>query len=210
MKTVRGLAIAIIGVVAIAILAFALGPQNEQSVSDADARMTMVEEESDNSKFIYFTTCSSPVLSEDEIESANLLVVKSVEELQRVVGATSSLEILLIDPVDVADLERSWLRAVYEQGVVIAALDTPISTLAPKVGLTPEVDELRPKHEPSDIGVTAVYMTTVGETGRTMRQHSELYPNFESMFTILKTFSDLNPYNRPPSELLPGTTPTRG
>lgn len=76
-----------------------------------------------------------------------------------------------------------------------------------KIDLIPKVDDLRPKREPSDIGVTAVYMASVGETGRTMRQHSELYPDFESMFTILKTFADLDPYSRPPAELLPEIAP---
>lgn len=200
MKIVRWIPFLIVGLVVSGASVIVGCTQNEHSVTQAAQ-----EGENNNSKFIYFTTSPSPVLTEAEVERTNLTVVKSFEELQRVVNASSSLEILLIDPDDVTSFHGSWLRAVYEQGIVVAALDTSISTLAPKIDLIPKVDDLRPKREPSDIGVTAVYMASVGETGRTMRQHSELYPDFESMFTILKTFADLDPYSRPPAELLPGT-----
>jgi hypothetical protein len=96
-------------------------------------------------------------------------------------------------------VNNEWLREAYSDGLVVAALNTPVSSVVNKLNVESKVDDVNLNQAFGRIGVAAVWSLdhiTGIETG--YMQLSEFYPTFATIVQILReSFIEFDPFSVP-------------
>jgi hypothetical protein len=146
---------------------------------------------------VYYTPEADALLSNEDIIKAKLLTVTSFEQLQNVVG-NMSVNIIYIHPEVVNDIDATWLQQIHSEGIIIAALNTPISQLTGKLNIPLLVDDIDLEQAYDRIGVAAVWSTRHQDGWHGNGQLSEFFPNFQIVDEIVReSFLEINPLDVP-------------
>jgi hypothetical protein len=135
---------------------------------------------------IYFALPSSTsLLSTEDIEREDLFVVASMEDLKAAVATNRSIDIIYLHPDAVNNIDNDWLQQQYARGLVIAALNTPISFLATKLSLEEiEVDDLNMEQSFGRLGVTTLRLWNVPGVLEGYAYFSEFLPDFHAVSSV--------------------------
>lgn len=73
-----------------------------------------------------------------------IVLATSTDEFYRIIE-DASIRIIYLDETTIDRIPNASLAALYQQGILIASLNTPLSMLAKKTGHTPKIDDLELK-----------------------------------------------------------------
>lgn len=135
---------------------------------------------------VYYSPEETSLVALDELESANVLFVNAFQDLSDEVS-NSNIRVIYLDPVAFEEIDASWLSEQYENGIVIAALNTPISQLGEKVGSRAgEVDDIDLEKSYGRIGVSAVQEEHEPDVSSSYAQLSEYFEDFAMVADIIQ------------------------
>ncbi len=152
---VRVLGMAVIGYVLVACVAwfflFELGSMGEQLLNNLPGDAPAVNVVSPFPTAVYLAPADDVILTPAQRGYANLLVARDTTELATILGSHPEINLIYLHPGLIATADTAFLQQQYRNGKLIAALNTPLSVLAEKLGLTPNQPDI-----PLETFVTAV------------------------------------------------------
>jgi hypothetical protein len=148
----------------------------------------MIENSPASPTAVYFTVESDALLSQADLEQHALLVVTSKEQLEAAVAQHPDVTVLYFHPETVNVVDDLWLRKAHYRGLVIAALNTPLSAVAGKLGVEPEIQDLSGDRAHGRLAVAVIH--TRFEPGRhARRQMTEYFSDFAAITHVInRTF----------------------
>jgi len=146
-------------------------------------------------KAVYFSDQQNELISQNELEKEDILLVTTSADLIDVV-ARSNIQIIYLHPDILQKVDSVWLREQYNEGIVIVAFNTPISILGEKVGIRAIlVDDIDLDKSYGRLGVSAVQTKGEINNRHSDGQFSEFYADFSivSMLVESNFLNDENP-----------------
>lgn len=153
---------------------------------------------------IYFTTSlSDSLVSAKDIERENLLVVASTNQLEHLLEDNDSVEVIYVHPDLVSKMEQELFRNAFNAGIVIAAINTPISAIAETLLITDmEVDDLQLEKSYGRMGIAAVQLIKTESNLEGFAYFSEFFKDFEMIADQIKfNFLDVSDLRNAPPPL---------
>jgi hypothetical protein len=135
----------------------------------------------------YFTVETDELLVREDAEKANVLVVTSFEALVEALKSNPQIRLIYFHPDTLRNIDAGWLKEEYGSGKVLAALDTAISGMTQKLGITPQLEDFRPENSMGRVGVSVVQLLD-NEKMRTEGYHhyQDFFADFEQVHIALR------------------------
>jgi hypothetical protein len=139
---------------------------------------------------VYLTVESDMLLTAADLQDSGLLVVTSKEQLETMVMQNPGVTAIYFHPETVALVDDAWLQKVHYRGLVIVALNSPLSILAQKLGVEPQVDDRL--NVAADGRITASIIHTRFEPDyHSHHQMTEAFSGFAAIVHVVeRTFLD--------------------
>lgn len=123
-----------------------------------------------------------PVLPGGFVETEGVIVVHSAEALATIMTQQPEAAAIYFYPSTLDEVEPEWLQGQYEEGKALIALNVPLSVLGDKLGVLPEIEDLRMEYAKGRVAV-AMFHARFNEDGtwRYKNQYTDFYNNLEQL-----------------------------
>lgn len=127
---------------------------------------------------VYFTTNDDDKYVND-FEKLGALVATSFEELTTAFHEYPELQALYIGENSLDDLDMGWVKEMYKEGILIAAINEPTSVLGNVVSLHPDLPDIDFSYAPEGFIVVTAFQSLSGPTSSGYYAVSDYFATIE-------------------------------
>jgi hypothetical protein len=122
---------------------FELGAMGEQLLSgEVSPQLEVANVASPFPTAVYLTIPTDSLLTPEQMGYANMRLAYDTTELATILGNYPEINLIYIHPGALAEADAAFLQQQYRNGKLIAALNTPLSVLAEKLGVVANQPDL--------------------------------------------------------------------
>ncbi|VAW33342.1 hypothetical protein MNBD_CHLOROFLEXI01-5380 [hydrothermal vent metagenome] len=141
----------------------------------------------------------------------NILVVTTIEQAVEAFSASPPPRILYLHPNVLEEIDSEWLRELYRNGIIIAAINTLASQLGQKLGIHTDINDLKMEYLTGDRIIVSAFQRLYDPKQGTQanRITTDYFENFDHASQAFNLMAEMieNPFSS--FSPLPTTTPNK-